>query len=375
MAEANTDEIERKAAAENPQSRGVALADESPDELPALLAIAVGIAILAIAIVWPTIRDRDTSALTAGAEEVVEVVEEEPEEDPVEEEPEEAAPEVVGPDIPFMEGELAGLGLGAVGLSAAGNVVTAEGVVADEAARTQVLEYVAGQPNVDSVIDALTIEAPAATGPDVVATAAQVSIILEGTVPDDATAQALFDRAASVYSEAQVDNRLVVDPSVQPPIEVTIAGSMTDPVLYDQVVSAFNDMDGIEVGELSITLEESNEVESSLNSLDPIQFASGSALVDAASEPILDQAAEFLTANPDVAVEIGGHTDSTGGDESNQTLSQARADTVLAALQARGVTNDMSAVGFGERRLKESPDENDLDAQRANRRIEFRITN
>ena len=33
----------------------VSLADESPDELPALLAIAVGVAILAIAIVWPTI--------------------------------------------------------------------------------------------------------------------------------------------------------------------------------------------------------------------------------------------------------------------------------------------------------------------------------
>ncbi len=47
---------------------------------------------------------------------------------------------------------------------------------------------------------------------------------------------------------------------------------------------------------------------------------------------------------------------------------------MLAALQARDVTNEMTAVGFGERRLKIDPD-NDPEAQRTNRRIEFRITN
>jgi flagellar motor protein MotB len=35
----------------------------------------------------------------------------------------------------------------------------------------------------------------------------------------------------------------------------------------------------------------------------------------------------------------------------------------------------LTAVGFGERRLKEPNDENDAEAQQANRRIEFRITN
>ena len=379
MAEASTDDIERRAAAEQPHHRGVALADETPDELPALLAIAVGVAILAITIVWPAIRDQGTASPTAASEAAA----------PAEEEADEAAPPANGEDedsgeetevgadldLALFESELAGLGIPGISLTAAGAVVTAEGVVPDEATRTQVLDYLSGQPGVVSVVDGLTIEAPSEAVAGVTATAAQVSIVLEGTVPDEATEQALVERAIEVYSEAQVDNQLVVDAGAQPPVVVTVAGSMTDPVLFEQITTAFEGIDGVEVGEATITLEESNEVESSLNALEPIQFASGSALVEPASEAILDEAAELLIANPDVALEIGGHTDSVGGEDSNQTLSQARAETVLVALQARGVTNELTAVGFGERRLKVDPDDNDAEAQRTNRRIEFRITN
>lgn len=366
MAEATNDEIERKTAA--PQGRGVALADETPEELPALLAIAVGIAILVITLVWPSIRDRDTEVHSDGEEVVAAEVEDEEPEEPAEEE--EAAPAAEGPDIPRFESELAIAGLG---LSADGNVVIAEGVVPDEATRTSIIDYLSGQPNVDSVnADGLVVEAPAAAAA-VDVTAAQVSIVLEGTVPDEATKAELVSRAVAVYSEEQVEDRLTVDPAVQPPVTVTIGGSMTDEVLYNQVVSAFDGVDGVDVGELAITLEESGDLEASLNTLEPIQFASGSALVEAASAPILDQAAEFLNADPSVAIEIGGHTDSIGGEESNQALSQSRAESVRDALIERGVTNEMTAVGFGERRLRVTPDENDAEAQQANRRIEFRI--
>jgi outer membrane protein OmpA-like peptidoglycan-associated protein len=363
MAEVENDELERKAAA--PESRGVALADETPEELPALLAIAVGIAILVITLVWPSIRDRDTTH-DAGPAEVAVEAEAEPEPEPEVEE------EVVaeGPDIPRFESELAIAGLA---LSADGNTVIAEGVIPDEATRTQIIDYLSAQPNVDAVTDNLVVEAPPAAAAAVDVTAAQVSIVLEGTVPDEATRNELVARAVAVYSEEQVEDRLTVDAGVQPPVTVTIGGSMTDEVLFNQVSGAFDGMDGVEI-ERSITLEESSDLEASLNSLEPIQFASGSALVEPASEQILDQAAEFLAANPDVAIEIGGHTDSIGREESNEGLSQARAESVREALQARGVTNDMTAVGFGERRLKISPDENDAEAQQTNRRIEFRIT-
>lgn len=371
MAEVETDDIERKAAAEQPQSRGVALADETPDELPALLAIAVGVAILAIAIVWPSIRDSEPLAVAAPAEEVA-VVEE------VEEEPTEVAEEPIaapGPDLPLFQSELAALGFAGLGLSADGNIVTATGVVPDEAGREQVLAYLADQPNVDGVVDQLTIEAPAAVAPEVTVDASQTAIVLTGTVQDEATREALVARAVAAYSAEQVTDQLVVDPGLVPPAQVTVRGTISDPVLYNQVITAFDGIEGVEVTDLSVTLAELTDLETSLGTLEPIQFASGSALIEPASEAILDQAAEYFLASPDIPVEIGGHTDSRGGDESNKALSQARADSVLAALQARGVANPLTATGYGELRLKVRPDDNDAEAQRMNRRIEFYKTN
>ena len=67
----------------------------------------------------------------------------------------------------------------------------------------------------------------------------------------------------------------------------------------------------------------------------PIQFATGAATIAPASQPIIDAIAAALRQCPDVAIEIGGHTNSMGSDAGNQRLSQARADAVLAALRAR----------------------------------------
>ncbi|MDH5519472.1 MAG: OmpA family protein [Acidimicrobiia bacterium] len=361
---------ERRREPERPKG-AVALADESPDELPALLAIAVGVAILAIAIVWPTIDplNRDDGSEAATTEQIEEAAE------PAGETPSEESEEAEsGIDLPAIVTGLTGLGFGDLDLSAAGAVVTATGEVADEEARTQVLDFIAGQPGVESVIDELTIAAPeidAAQG-EATVDAAQASVILTGTVPDQATADAVYERAVAVYSEEQVDNQLVVDESRTIPTQITIAGAMTDPVLFDQISTAFDDLEGVEVATRSIALEESSELETSLNSLDPIQFASGSAIIEPESAAILDEAAAFLNDNPDVAVEIGGHTDSRGSEESNQALSQARADAVKAALEERGVANQLNAVGFGERRLRVDPDDTP-EAQQQNRRIEFRL--
>ncbi len=255
MAQATTeDERERGAAVDagsgGGRGGGIPLADEGADELPALLAIAVGIAILFIGMIWPTLRDDATHR--GGSGEDAAVVQEDPE--TVEEEPETAEePETVEedpalelPDVPAIQGlldtELAGLNA-----SADGRVVTLSGVVPDAATAEALVAQVAAQPNVDSVDNQLEI-APAA-GAAVTATAAQVSIVLEGTVPDEATREAIVARAIEVYSEAQVDDQLVVDDSVGSPVSITLTGSMTDPVLYDQVQAAFADLDGVELSE------------------------------------------------------------------------------------------------------------------------------
>lgn len=382
MAEASTeDERDRGATADIGSSSGgrgggIPLADEGPDELPALLVIAVGIAILVIGLIWPTISDDATADHSDGqADAGAEVVEDEPEDeeaaDPEEQsDDEEAAPAL--PDVPAIQAVLDG---DVPGLSASGDgtTVTLTGTVPDEATAQALVAKVEGQANVEAVIDQLEIAAPATTA-EVTATAAQVSIVLEGTVPDEATREAIVSRAVAVYSEAQVDDQLVIDDSASPPVSISLAGSMTDPVLFGQVQEAFADLDGVELADSSgFALAESSDLEASLNGLEPIQFASGSAIVQDESASILDEAADLLIANPDVALEIGGHTDSLGGEEANQTLSEARAQAVLDGLLARGVANELSAVGFGERRLKVSPDQADAAAQQENRRIEFRI--
>lgn len=103
-----------------------------------------------------------------------------------------------------------------------------------------------------------------------------------------------------------------------------------------------------------------------------ITFAPGSVEIEASAGPTVDKIADILKSCPDVAMEIGGHTDSQGSEELNKSLSQRRADSVLNALLARRVlTSNLAAHGYGE----EQPiADNDTEAGReANRRIEFRL--
>ncbi len=103
-----------------------------------------------------------------------------------------------------------------------------------------------------------------------------------------------------------------------------------------------------------------------------INFAPGSSNIELASAKTIDQIAEILKTCPDVAMEIGGYTDSQGREEMNKALSQRRAEAVLTALLARRVlTSNLSAHGYGE----ENPiADNGTDAGReANRRIEFHL--
>jgi len=71
-----------------------------------------------------------------------------------------------------------------------------------------------------------------------------------------------------------------------------------------------------------------------------------------------------------VSVEIGGHTDDRGSEESNQLLSEQRAQAVRDFMTARGVdTSGLTAVGYGE--ANPIADNETAEGQAANRRISF----
>jgi outer membrane protein OmpA-like peptidoglycan-associated protein len=104
-----------------------------------------------------------------------------------------------------------------------------------------------------------------------------------------------------------------------------------------------------------------------------VQFRSGSTDVDRNSEPLLDQIAQALDANPQVNhVRIEGYTDNVGGAGFNQKLSEQRAAAVKTALVKRGIDGGrLDSRGFGEARPL-APNQSPGGRQK-NRRVEFKI--
>ena len=292
-----------------------------------------------------------------------------------------------GPDMPTILGLLGAEGFDSIQLSSAPvGIVTVRGKVADEDARAEVLALIADQPNVSQVIDELTVgqvdepEPEPEPEPDPEGTAATVTadvdgITLSGTVPSEEAADALRALAAESYDADQITDELeVVDGAGS--ATVTLTGSVTDPSVGGALQSGLGALDGFSdsTDRLEIEADASEEINAILE-LEPILFQSGTAIILPDSQPTIDEAVNILNLFPDTNVEIGGHTDSLGPDEANRILSESRAQAVLQALRDGGVTNQLSAVGFGESQLKFPDDKGDtqdkIDARQANRRIEF----
>jgi len=105
-----------------------------------------------------------------------------------------------------------------------------------------------------------------------------------------------------------------------------------------------------------------------------IYFRSGSAQLDDKSRPLLDSLADIANRCPEVEkITVEGHTDTVGLSNSNQRLSEQRAQSVVEFLTGKGVGgNRIRSAGYGDSRPVAS---NDTENNRAkNRRIEFKVT-
>ena len=121
---------------------------------------------------------------------------------------------------------------------------------------------------------------------------------------------------------------------------------------------------------LDITLEPiKKEAKEILNN---IFFDTGKWDLKSESTVELDKLVALLKSNPDLPIEISGHTDDVGKDSDNLQLSQKRAKSVVDYLVQKGVnTLKVKAEGYGKNRpyLPNSSDEN----RKLNRRIEVKF--
>jgi outer membrane protein OmpA-like peptidoglycan-associated protein len=106
--------------------------------------------------------------------------------------------------------------------------------------------------------------------------------------------------------------------------------------------------------------------------MEGVTFETGSANLARESETTLERAYVALVANPSVRIEIAGYTDNVGGVQSNDRLSQRRADAVSAWLIKRGIgATRVTSTGRGSR---DPIAPNTTPQGRAkNRRIEFHV--
>ncbi|MFQ3576628.1 MAG: OmpA family protein [Cytophagales bacterium] len=106
--------------------------------------------------------------------------------------------------------------------------------------------------------------------------------------------------------------------------------------------------------------------------LNNIFFDFGKATLREESFAELNRVVQFLNENPNVKIELSGHTDDVGDDNANLKLSINRAKSVLDYLVSKGINSSrLVSNGYGET-MPIAPNDTD-EGRQLNRRVEFRI--
>ena len=107
-----------------------------------------------------------------------------------------------------------------------------------------------------------------------------------------------------------------------------------------------------------------------LNMPGNVTFATNSSDLSPAFFDVLNSVGKVLQEFDQTVVEVAGHTDSTGSEQYNQSLSERRAASVSNYLRGQGVlTERLLTVGMGE--LRPVADNSTGGGRQANRRVEI----
>ena len=107
-----------------------------------------------------------------------------------------------------------------------------------------------------------------------------------------------------------------------------------------------------------------------LNMPGNVTFATDSSDLSPAFFDVLNSVAKVMKEYNKTVVEVAGHTDSTGSDSYNQSLSERRAGAVAQYLRSQQIGSErLLTVGMGESRPV--ADNSTADGRQANRRVEI----
>jgi OOP family OmpA-OmpF porin len=243
--------------------------------------------------------------------------------------------------------------------------------------------------------------APAASAA-VAVPAAPRQVVVAGTVPDEATRQAILARVRELYGNDRVVDQLGVGKLVAPPNWLQHVQRALQPELK-QISRGQIDIQGNvvelkgEVGSEALRQQLASQVSTQLNNptytvrnglrvsaagqelVDAtlanriVEFEPGSATLTATGKGVLDQLIPVLQQLSGRRFEVIGHTDAQGARGANIALSAARADMVKAYLVGKGLPEaDISGSGVGPDRPV--ADNATAEGRARNRRIEFRVS-
>jgi OOP family OmpA-OmpF porin len=324
------------------------------------------------------------------------------------------------PDANWQNIAAAGLAamksLQSASLTMAGTNVAFSGIAPDAASRDSAAQILESLPapyasTIDIKIGAAATPPPP-PGYRFAAAYDGVSIALSGAVPSEAIRAEFAARLKSLLPEAALDDRTRVDPAAPDGAwadavglalgqfarartamvqsegrTLTLGAVVNDPAARNGIKAAFADLPAAYQATLELTIANgAAPVPETVGGPGSpaaacqaaftealagggIVFASSSAKLPDSAAPLIAKFAEIAATCPAARLEITGHTDASGREAANQTLSEQRAEAVLTALGAAGVdAARLAAKGFGAARPIAA---NDTDANKArNRRIE-----